>query len=215
MGASLVKAQTAWVVAVCYGVGVAGTMDEFSVPPVTSVFQMHMRVPAVSADFLMSLFALATLLTALPAGTLVRRFGEKLPTMARLALYAAGALLVSRGYFDSNFPILLGAHFVSDVGFGLISVAAPAAISQEVAPENLPVAMGVWATWVSLVSVVMFVLAPRLISPISVLPMKILFVTADIVAVVALSFLPLKHVAEDAAADRHHSLPGQVWKPMI
>ncbi len=203
------------VVGVCYSVGLAGTMAEFSVPPVTSIFQSHMHVTAVSAGFLMSVFAFATLLTALPAGMVVHKFGAKIPAMVGLVLSAAGALLVAGAYFDVNFLYLLGARFLSGMGFGLISVAAPAAISQEVPSNKLSAAMGIWATWVPAGSVVMFVLAPRLISTASVLPLVAVLVAADAAALIALIFLPLHqhHVESD-----HHptgGVSGTFWKAMI
>lgn len=146
-GEDAVRYRVVIIVAVCYMVGLAGTMTEFSIPPLTSIFQRHLHILAPSAGLLMSLFALATVMTALPAGSLTHRFGAKATGMAGLGLSAAGTMALTAGYGQADFGAVLAARFVSGMGFGLISVAAPLRFPRKVLARHAAKAMGVWAAW--------------------------------------------------------------------
>lgn len=206
------------IVAVCYMVGLAGTMTEFSIPPLTPIFQRHLHILAPSAGLLMSLFALATVITALPAGSLTHRFGAKTTGMAGLGLSAAGALALIVGYGQADFGAVLAARFVSGMGFGLISVAAPAAISQQVPARHAAKAMGVWATWVPVGSVVMFVAAPHLVTNLSVRPLELVLTVCDLAAFLAMAALRMERPARPGVLGDAPQSPGisrQVLVPML
>ncbi|PSR37021.1 MAG: hypothetical protein C7B44_05855 [Sulfobacillus thermosulfidooxidans] len=202
-------------VAVCYFVGLAGTMTEFSVAPVTPVFQRHLHISSGSAGLLMSLFALATVIAALPAGRFTHRFGAKATQLLGLALSAIGAVVLMTAYHQGNFLAVLAARFFSGLGFGLISVGAPAAISQQVPDRYHAAAMGVWATWVPVGSVVMFVVAPLLGHLASVAPLEDVLVACDIVAALALAAVPMRRITWDGTDSGAPTMSPAIRNPML
>jgi nitrate/nitrite transporter NarK len=57
---------------------------------------------------------------------------------------------------------MLFSRLIEGVGMGLIAVAAPAAIAMWFPPAKQGAPMGIWATWVPVGSVLMFILAPAM-----------------------------------------------------
>lgn len=140
--------------------GVIATFVQFSIPPLMPLLQSKFQLSYTDSALLMSLFALATLLAAVPGGFIVQRYGVRNIGLLALGILFLGVVL---SLFSTNFPTLLIGRIVGGIGFGLISVSAPSAIGQYVAPEMMSIAMGIWSIWIPLGSLIMFLFAPKFV----------------------------------------------------
>ena len=107
----------------------------------------------------MSSIAMIGLVLALPTGIILQRLGSKATIVIALGLMTTGSVL---GTFSENYAFLLISRVFEGVGIGLVGVAAPATIAMWFPPDRQGTAMGIWATWVPVGSVVAYNLAPSL-----------------------------------------------------
>jgi MFS family permease len=148
----------AWVIlGVTMLAGVAGPFNQFKVPPVMPVLMEQFRLDLSSAGMLMSIFAITGLIMALPAGIIVQRYGLKVSGLLAVGCLLAGSLL---GAAASGTPLLFFSRLVEGIGMGLVAVVGPAAIAAWFPGERRGLPMGIWATWVSLGSLLIYNLAP-------------------------------------------------------
>lgn len=148
----------AWVIlAVVMAAGVAGPFNQFKVPPVMPVLMDSLGIDLTYAGALMSIFAITGLITALPAGLVLLRLGLKLTGLIAILFMLGGTLL---GAVAGRYSLLFISRLVEGVGLGLIAVIGPAAISAWYPEERRGFPMGIWATWVSLGSLLIYNLAP-------------------------------------------------------
>ena len=148
----------AWVIlTVVLLASVAGSLNQFKPPPLIPVLTDAFRIDLGQAGLLMSGFALAGLVLALPAGVILQRLGPKLAGSIALAFLVIGS---SWGALSTSAASLVASRVIEGVGFGLIAVVGPAAVALWFPLEKRGVPMGIWATWVPVGSVVMLNLAP-------------------------------------------------------
>lgn len=150
----------AWVIlAVAFIASVAAPLNQFKVPPVMPVLMEAFGLSLGGAGWLMSVFAVTGFLLALPAGLILQRLGLKIT-----ALIAMGSLVVGSalGGISNTAGLMLFSRVIEGIGMGLIAVTAPAAIAMWFPREKQGTPMGIWATWVPLGTVLMFVLAPAM-----------------------------------------------------
>lgn len=159
------------VIAASYVTGVAGTAAEFMVPPVLPIIHQHLGGNSAVEGLLMGGFAVAALAAALAAGRLAARWGTTAVAMGGLWLLAVGTGLEWVSFRQSALFGFLLFRFATGAGFGFISVSAPAKIGQEVDARLLPRAMGIWATWVPVGSLLMFAVGPHLMTQARIAPL--------------------------------------------
>ena len=145
---------------VAFLAGVIATLVQFSIPPVMPLLQDQFALSYTDSALLMSLFALATLLAAVPGGFIVQRYGVRNIGLLAIAIMLLGIVVC---FFANTFAILLLGRIIGGIGFGLVSVAAPSAIGQYIPPRMMSIAMGIWSIWIPLGSLVMFLLAPKVV----------------------------------------------------
>jgi len=137
--------------------GVAAPLNQFKVPPMMQQLVEHFHMSIEVSGWLMSLFALVGMLFALPSGHIIGRIGMKPSgTIALLALLAGSVM----GGTSTSLGMLIFSRIIEGIGLCLISVTGPAAISAWFPPERRGAAMGVWATWVPIGTIIMFIAAP-------------------------------------------------------
>lgn len=143
-----------------FSAGVLATIVQFSIPPIMPLIKDQYEVTYTSSALLLSLFALATLLSAVPGGFIVQRYGVR-------NIGLLGFVLLLFGIFAcllaNQFSLLLLGRIIAGIGFGLISVSAPSAIGQYIPAKMISVAMGIWSTWIPVGSLIMFLSAPKLV----------------------------------------------------
>ncbi len=148
----------AWVIlSVTMSAGICAPFNQFKVPPVMSTLMDSLAIDLTSAGLLMSIFAITGLLVALPAGFFLTRFGLKTTGLIALGSLLAGSAL---GAVSNTYGFLFTSRLLEGIGMGLIAVVGPTAISAWFPPERRGLPMGIWATWVSLGSLLIYYAAP-------------------------------------------------------
>lgn len=150
----------AWVILVAvYLASVAAPLNQAKAPPILPVLMGAFQLNLGQAGMLISVFAITGILLALPAGLILQRLGSKTTGLVALSCLASGSVL---GALSTQVGVLLFSRVIEGVGMGLIGVVAPAAIAAWFPPEKQGAPMGIWATWVPVGTITMYLLAPRL-----------------------------------------------------
>jgi len=117
------------------------------------------RVDIAQASSLMSVFAVTGLVLALPAGLVLSRFGPLATGVVASAAVILGSVLAASA---SSFDVLLAGRAVQGIGMGLVGVTAPAVVAAAFPPERRGTPMGIWAMWVPVGSLLMYLVGPTL-----------------------------------------------------
>ncbi len=144
---------------IVFSAGVAAPLNQFKVPPMMMQLVEHFDMSLAVSGWLMSLFALVGMLFALPSGHIIGRIGMKASGIIALTALLGGSVL---GGMSTSLLMLISSRIIEGIGLCLISVTGPAAISAWFPPEKRGAAMGVWATWVPIGTITMFIAAPAL-----------------------------------------------------
>lgn len=185
---------------VAFLAGVIATFVQFSIPPVMPLLQSKFQLSYTDSALLMSLFALATLLAAVPGGFIVQRYGVRNIGLLALAILLLGVII---SFSATSFAILLIGRIIGGIGFGLVSVAAPSAIGQFVPPGMMSIAMGIWSIWIPLGSLIMFLFAPNFVLRFQTGPYWMLIMAILVIGFVLYALVIPKKVDHD---EEHHSL---------
>ena len=138
--------RSSWLVLwAAFSAGVIATLVQFSIPPILPLMKDQYGLTYTDSALLMSLFALATLLSAVPGGFVVQRHGVRKIGLLGIGIMFMGVLTC---LLANSYSIILLGRIIEGIGFGLVSVAAPSAIGQYVAPRMMNIAMGIWSTWI-------------------------------------------------------------------
>lgn len=147
------------VLAAVFLASVAAVMAQFAAPPLMPVLMDEFGVDLAMASRLMSVFSITGLALALPAGLILQRFGPIATGAAAMLAVIAGSTL---GVLAPDFDMFLVTRAVQGIGVGLIGVVAPAVVAETFPQERRGTPMGIWAMWVPVGGVLMYVLAPSL-----------------------------------------------------
>jgi MFS family permease len=147
------------ILAALFLASVAAVMAQFAAPPLMPLLMEQFGVDLAEASRLMSVFSVTGLLLALPAGLILQRFGPVGTGAAAMLSVIAGSAL---GVLAPDFGVFLLSRAVQGVGVGLIGVVAPAVVAATFPPERRGTPMGIWAMWVPVGGVLMYLLAPSI-----------------------------------------------------
>ena len=138
--------KKAWLVfVVVYIASVVIPMCQFKVPPVMQLLINDLNINLATAGLLMSIFAIAGIILAVPAAVLLQKLGPKTSGLVALGCAVVGSLI---GALAGNATTLLISRIIEGVSMGLIGVVAPAVVCMWFPPEKRGLPMGLWATWV-------------------------------------------------------------------
>jgi len=112
-----------------------------SVSPSIPVFMEVFNISATVAGLLTSMWALARVVMALPAGGITTRFGGRYTFILGVALSAIGWVAIS---LAPNYSVVLIGRFLMGLGAGTMSVAGPVIISEWFPKNRLSTAMSFW-----------------------------------------------------------------------
>ncbi len=112
-----------------------------SIPPLVGFLVADLGITHAQAGALMSLFGLPGIFISIPGGILTDLHGSKRVGVAALAITLVGSLLVAVG---GGFPLLLTGRIIAGIGALTISIAAPQALSQRFAKDDMGKAMGIF-----------------------------------------------------------------------
>jgi predicted MFS family arabinose efflux permease len=137
--------RKAWaIVFVVYLASVIAVLNQYKVPPLMGVLMQQFQVNATVGGFLMSVFALAGIILALPAAVILRRFGPRISGILGMSCIFFGCIV---GALAASPFILITGRIIEGVGLSLISVIAPAVIAMYFKHDKIGLPMGIWATW--------------------------------------------------------------------
>ncbi|NDV13442.1 MFS transporter [Crenobacter caeni] len=182
-----------WVAFLC---GVLATFAQFAVPPVMPALFERYGISYTEAGLLMSMFAIATLLFATPCGFIIPRYGVRNVGLAGLLLIMAGLACT---LYAGSFAQFVAGRAVQGIGFGLVAVSAPTAIGQFLPADKMPVAMGIWSTWIPVGNLIVFFAAPRVLASLSIEAYWVLLI-ASMVPGVLLFALVIPNPPRDPSA---------------
>jgi len=123
--------------------------------------QQELHLELAQIGWLMSISNLATLLFGSISGQLSARFG--LPGMVKTGLAVMTVAALASLMADS-FPTILTGRAIEGLGVVLVTVAAPSWIARMASSEDRAMAMGVWALWMPVGSILIMLLSPILIT---------------------------------------------------
>jgi predicted MFS family arabinose efflux permease len=189
---------------VAFAVGVIATFVQCAVSPLMPVLQSRFGLSYANAGMLMSMFAFATLACATPCGFVIQRYGVKPVGLFGMALLFLGLFFA---LVAASYPVFLLGRAIQGIGFGLVAVAAPSAIGHFVPKKQMPMAMGIWSTWIPGGSLIMFFAAPRVLEHLSLTTYWLLLMAVLCPGIIAFALaIPSRSKEQDA---RDAALPSR------
>ncbi|NLC77957.1 MAG: MFS transporter [Clostridia bacterium] len=124
---------------------VAVVYNQFKVSPAMGVLREQLHVDMVTGGWLMSIFAVAGIVLALPAAAILMRLGPKVSGLVAMGSVVLGSAM---GATAGSPVTLLVSRGIEGIGLGLIAVVAPAVVAMWFEPHERGLPMGIWAAWV-------------------------------------------------------------------
>lgn len=152
----------AWaILGVTYLASICAPLCQFKIPPLASWLfpAFHGALDSVTFGTLMSAIAIIGVILAFPAAFIARRLGLKNVILLSVACLGVGSAL---GGITPDLGLLLVSRLLEGVGIGLIGVAAPSCVTIWFPERKRGLALGLWATWVPVGSVVAFNTVPMI-----------------------------------------------------
>ncbi|MEO1889860.1 MAG: MFS transporter [Cycloclasticus sp.] len=154
-------ATTQWTgIWVSFLTGVVAAIAVTKASPALLTMKQELALSIVQIGWIMSSVAIATVLLGVFAGSLSRQIGPKKVLQLALTLIF---LASSFGLLIESPSQLLASRIIEGVGIIFISVAAPTLISHLSKPSDMGLSMGVWALWMPVGSVLVFLLSPLIL----------------------------------------------------
>ncbi len=135
---------------------IAAPLNQFKCPGIAGQLMEYFNLDSSTFGWTMSVFTIAGIILAFPASAIMSRFGTKRCIGVSLIITLVGSLI---GTFSNNIPLFLISRIIEGVSMGLVSVAAPAAISRLFPRHSRGLALGIFSPWVPIGNVVMLNLA--------------------------------------------------------
>lgn len=124
---------------------VAVVYNQFKVSSAMGVLMEQLNVDMVTGGWLMSIFAVAGVILALPAAAILLRLGPKISGLLAMGSVVLGSTI---GAMAGSPTALLLSRGIEGIGLGLIAVVAPAVVAMWFEPHERGLPMGIWAAWV-------------------------------------------------------------------
>lgn len=141
-------------------------MSQFKIPPLADYIipmLIHQGVDPASVGayfgMLMTCMTIIGAVLAFPAAFICKRFGLKGTMLFSVACLAVGGCLAA-ALGTSNMTVLYVSRIIEGIGIGLVGVAGPTCVSIWFPERTRGRALGIWATWVPVGCVAMFLIAP-------------------------------------------------------
>jgi MFS transporter, DHA1 family, inner membrane transport protein len=148
-------------VAAVFAAGVCAAYGLLKVSAAGPALRGALGLDLAGMGLLMSIYTLATVSLAIPAGLWIRRAGARRAALAGLGLLALGSAL---GALGGDAALVGASRVVEGGGFVLVTVAGPALVAAYAAPAQRVLALAVWAIWLPVGGLVALALAPVLLS---------------------------------------------------
>jgi MFS family permease len=154
--------RTSWArVAVLLSAGIAAAYQVGKVPPSVTTLEAHLGIGALTASWVISLFAVIGACAGVAFGQFADRIGHRRAVIGGLACIAlasaAGAQCTSVG------PLLVTRVF-EGFGFFAIAVGMPPVIAAVTRPEDRRLALAIWSSYMPLGIAIALVTAPPILA---------------------------------------------------
>ena len=150
----------AWLIlAVTYFLSFMAPMCQFKVPPLASWIIPTYGLDGVTFGYLMSALSIIGVILAFPAAFIVRRLGLKNVVILSGVCFVAGAAMSAA---NTSLAVLYISRLIEGIGIGLVGVAAPTCVSIWFPEKTRGFALGIWATWMPVGTILMFNIAPTM-----------------------------------------------------
>jgi len=137
--------------------GLAGTLNMYKVPPLMPLLISAFEVNRGTAGFLMSVFAVAGISLAIPAGLILDKLRGRTTGTIAVCFIALGSGL---GALSTHIGLMLVSRLVEGIGLTLMAVVAPMVIAYRFGFQKRSIALGILNIWFPLASTIALLGAP-------------------------------------------------------
>ncbi len=177
-------------------VAVAMAIVQYKIPTILPVLMTDLHTDATAGSWLMTIFVLMMVFSAIPFGILAQRFGARTISVVAVAIIVIGSVI---GAFSQDTSVLLASRAVEGIAITAITVCGPILIEGSVDPRDAGTAMGIWGTWGPLGSTVAALATPTLFA---LWGMSVLWLVYAAIVVVAAILMLVIVKRPNSAADQ-------------
>ncbi len=177
-------------------VAVAMAIVQYKIPTILPVLMTDLHTDATAGSWLMTIFVLMMVFSAIPFGILAQRFGARTISVVAVAIIVIGSVI---GAFSQDTSVLLASRAVEGIAITAITVCGPVLIEGSVDPRDAGTAMGIWGTWGPLGSTVAALATPTLFA---LWGMSVLWLVYAAIVVVAAILMLVIVKRPNSAADQ-------------
>ncbi len=183
--------------------GISVGMVQYKVPTIMTNLMGMFSMTAESASWLMSIFTLVAIFTAIPSGALAQRFSAKTMMIVASCIAILGSLI---GAFAQVSAVLILSRAVEGVALTVLTTCAPIIVQQNVRPENIGTSMGIWGIWGCLGSGAAAIITPTIFENLGFAGVWFIFAgvaaAAAVLVLVVIRKPPSAPVAHDGAMEK-------------
>jgi predicted MFS family arabinose efflux permease len=139
--------------------GLAGTVNLYKVPPIMPLLISAFQIGRGTAGLLMSVFAVAGIALAIPAGLILDRLRGRTTGTIAVCFIALGSGL---GALSTHFELMLISRLLEGIGLTLMAVVAPMVIAYRFGIRKRSMALGILNIWFPLASTIALLSVPFL-----------------------------------------------------
>ncbi|MEJ2066363.1 MAG: MFS transporter [Deltaproteobacteria bacterium] len=137
--------------------GLAGTLNMYKVPTLMPLLISAFQVSRGTAGLLMSIFAVAGISLAIPAGLILDRLHGRTTGTIALCFIVLGAGV---GALSTHFGLMLFSRLLEGIGLTLMAIVAPMVIAYRFGFQKRSIALGILNIWFPLASSIALLSAP-------------------------------------------------------
>lgn len=140
-------------------VAIAMAMAQYKIPTVMTSIMASYSLDAAGGSWLMSIFTLMMVFTAIPFGTLANKVGARKVMLVACAVIIVGSVI---GAFSPNAAVLMTSRAIEGIAITAVTICGPVLIESSVQPDRTGSALGIWGTWGPLGSTIAALITPTL-----------------------------------------------------
>ena len=139
--------------------GVAVALIQYKIPTIMTSIMAQFSMDATTASWLMSIFTLASIFVAIPAGNLAQRFGAKKMMIVALGLAIVGSMI---GLFARMSSVLILSRAVEGAALTILTTCGPILIQRCVKADKIGTTMGIFGIWGCVGSTIAALITPTI-----------------------------------------------------
>lgn len=140
-------------------VAIAMAMAQYKIPTIMTSVMASYSLDAAGGSWLMSIFTLMMVFTAIPFGTLANRIGARKVMLIACVVIVVGSVI---GAFAPNATVLMVSRAIEGIAITAVTICGPVLIESSVQPQRAGSALGIWGTWGPMGSTIAALITPTL-----------------------------------------------------